>query len=47
MADLTATIITYNEEKTIQACLESVTWAKEIVVVDSGPHPGDLPRLHR
>lgn len=36
MADLTATIITYNEEKTIQACLESLTWAKEIVVVDSG-----------
>ncbi len=36
MADLTATIITHNEEKTIQACLESLTWAKEIVVVDSG-----------
>src|SRR5574337_1216975 len=36
MADLTATIITYNEEKNIRACLESVTWAKEIVVVDSG-----------
>ncbi len=36
MADLTATIITCNEEKTIRACLESVTWAKEIVVVDSG-----------
>src|SRR5574337_988777 len=36
MADLTATIITHNEEKTIQACLESLTWVKEIVVVDSG-----------
>lgn len=36
MADLTATIITYNEEKNIRACLESVMWAKEIVVVDSG-----------
>jgi glycosyltransferase involved in cell wall biosynthesis len=36
MADLTATVITYNEEKNIQACLESLTWAKEIVVVDSG-----------
>ncbi|MDE2058508.1 MAG: glycosyltransferase family 2 protein [candidate division NC10 bacterium] len=36
MADLTATIITYNEEENIQACLESLTWVKEIVVVDSG-----------
>src|SRR5574337_662278 len=36
MADLTATIITYNEEANIQACLESLTWVKEIVVVDSG-----------
>lgn len=36
MADLTATVITYNEEKNIQACLESLTWVKEIVVVDSG-----------
>src|SRR5574337_456158 len=36
MAELTATIITHNEEKNIQACLESLTWVKEIVVVDSG-----------
>ncbi|WP_337287613.1 glycosyltransferase family 2 protein [Candidatus Methylomirabilis sp.] len=36
MADVTATVITCNEEKTIQACLESLTWVKEIVVVDSG-----------
>ncbi|NJD68845.1 MAG: glycosyltransferase family 2 protein [candidate division NC10 bacterium] len=36
MAELTATIITHNEEHTIRACLESVAWAKEIVVVDSG-----------
>lgn len=36
MAELTATVITYNEEKNIRACLESLTWAKEIVVVDSG-----------
>jgi len=27
-------IITYNEEKNIQRCLESVKWADEIVVVD-------------
>lgn len=36
MAELTATIITHNEEANIRACLESLTWAKEIVVVDSG-----------
>lgn len=29
-------IITLNEEKNIQACLESVAWADEIIVVDSG-----------
>ncbi|OGS17909.1 MAG: hypothetical protein A2219_01850 [Elusimicrobia bacterium RIFOXYA2_FULL_50_26] len=28
-------IITFNEEKKIRACLESVTWADEIVVLDS------------
>ena len=27
-------IITYNEEKNIKDCLESVKWADEIVVVD-------------
>ena len=32
---ITATIITFNEESSIQAACESVTWADEIVVVDS------------
>jgi glycosyltransferase involved in cell wall biosynthesis len=36
MADLTVTIITYNEGQTIQACLKSLTWVKEIIIVDSG-----------
>ncbi len=36
MADLTATVITYNEEENIRACLDSLEWVKEIVVVDSG-----------
>ena len=36
MAELTATVITFNEEQNIQACLENLTWVKEIVVVDSG-----------
>ena len=33
---LSVAIITYNEEKNIQRTLESVKWADEIVVVDSG-----------
>lgn len=33
---LSVTIITKNEEKNIQRCLNSVKWADEIVVVDSG-----------
>lgn len=32
---LSAVIITYNESQNIKACLESVGWADEIVVVDS------------
>lgn len=32
---LSATVITLNEEERIRACLESVRWADEIVVVDS------------
>lgn len=35
-AKISATIITKNEEANIVACLESVAWADEIVVVDSG-----------
>lgn len=33
---LTATVITLNEEAEIGACLDSLAWADEIVVVDSG-----------
>jgi glycosyltransferase involved in cell wall biosynthesis len=33
--DISAVIITLNEEANIEACLESVTWAREIVVVDA------------
>lgn len=32
---LSACIITFNEESRIRDCLESVTWADEIIVVDS------------
>ena len=33
---ISAVIITFNEEENIRAACESVTWADEIVVVDSG-----------
>jgi len=33
---ISVTIITLNEEKVIAACLASVAWAEEIIVVDSG-----------
>lgn len=36
MASLSAIIITKNEECNIRACLESVAWADEVIVVDSG-----------
>lgn len=36
MEKISVTIITLNEEENIRRCLESVKWADEIVVVDSG-----------
>ena len=35
MHKISAVVITYNEEKNIRRCLESLSWADEIVVVDS------------
>jgi glycosyltransferase involved in cell wall biosynthesis len=35
---LTAAVITLNEEDRLRACLESVAWADEIVVVDAESH---------
>lgn len=32
---ISACIITYNEDKNIEACLESIAWVEEIIVVDS------------
>ena len=34
-AKISVTIRTFNEEKNLKACLESVSWADEIVVIDS------------
>jgi glycosyltransferase involved in cell wall biosynthesis len=36
MATLSVITITLNEERNIEACLESVRWADEIIVLDSG-----------
>ena len=36
MTELSVIIITKNAEATIQACLDSVKWADEIIVLDSG-----------
>jgi glycosyltransferase involved in cell wall biosynthesis len=36
MPMLSVIVITKNEERNIRACLDSVTWANEVVVVDSG-----------
>lgn len=36
MPSLSVAIITQNEEKNIERCLKSITWANEIIIVDSG-----------
>ena len=36
MSRLSVTIVAWNEEERLRACLESVAWADEIIVVDSG-----------
>jgi glycosyltransferase involved in cell wall biosynthesis len=43
---LTVTVITLNEADRIEACLESVAWADELIVVDSGSTDG-TPHLAR
>jgi len=35
MRNISATIITFNEEESIERCLRSLSWVKEIIVVDS------------
>ncbi len=36
MDKISATVICYNEEGNLRACLESLRWADEVVVVDAG-----------
>ena len=42
MTKLSVIIITKNEVDNIRACLESVAWADEIIVVDSGSSDGTV-----
>jgi len=35
MVDISATIVTLNEEENIRDCLETLTWCDEIIIVDS------------
>jgi glycosyltransferase involved in cell wall biosynthesis len=42
MEKVSVTIITKDEERNIRECLESVSWADEIVVVDNGSTDGTL-----
>jgi glycosyltransferase involved in cell wall biosynthesis len=39
---LSALVTTKNEERTLRACLESLRWADEVVVVDSGSTDGTV-----
>jgi glycosyltransferase involved in cell wall biosynthesis len=42
MYPISATVITYNEEQNIAGALQSLSWADEIVVVDSGSSDATL-----
>lgn len=39
---LSAYVITYNEEPTIEACLQSIKWADELIIVDSFSTDGTI-----
>jgi glycosyltransferase involved in cell wall biosynthesis len=45
---VTATVITLNEERNLEAALQSLAWADEIVVIDSGSSDGtvEIARRH-
>ncbi len=43
MTPLSVVVITRNEEKNISACLESVQWADDIVIVDSESSDATIP----
>ena len=47
MEPITATLITFNEERNIEEALQSLAWADEIVVVDSGSTDATLEICRR
>jgi glycosyltransferase involved in cell wall biosynthesis len=47
MQPISATLITFNEERNIAEALQSVSWADEIVVVDSGSSDATLDICRR
>lgn len=40
LSDITPFILTYNEEPNLERCLESVKWASQVLVLDSGSTDG-------
>lgn len=42
MPKISVTVITFNEEANLPACLDSVRWVDEIVIVDSGSSDGTI-----
>ena len=40
-APVTVVVLTYNEERNLGPCLDSVkNWASRVIIVDSGSHSG-------
>ncbi|HEU4435931.1 MAG TPA: glycosyltransferase, partial [candidate division Zixibacteria bacterium] len=42
MPKISAVILTKNEERNLPRCLESVRWADEILILDSGSTDGTV-----
>ena len=47
MLPISATVITYNESRNVQEAIQSLSWADEIVVVDSGSSDGTVEICRR